>query len=83
MPEQFTVEEVNLMCIFDTSDRRGLIIELIGATEDFEDDMLEIASPLITKLSKMSDADFAALALYPEYMDYDDVGGVLPYGVET
>ena len=60
----FTVEEVNLMCIFNLGDRAGLITELIDATPDFDDDMLEIAQSVLQKLSKMSDADFAALELY-------------------
>jgi hypothetical protein len=70
---RFTVEEVNLMCIFDTSNRAALMTELAAATRDFSDEeLLDIAENALTKLGKMSDADFAALTLYPEYNDYDE-----------
>lgn len=69
MPELFTVEEINLMCIFDTSGRDTLIAALTGAMGGFEDEMLDLAAAVIYRLSKMSDADFDALELYPEYED--------------
>jgi len=72
MFERFTVEEINLMCIFDTSGKDRLIAEIITAAEDFEDEMVEIAESLIKKLHKMSGADFAALELYPEYEEYKE-----------
>ena len=67
MPELFTVEEVNLMCVFDTSGREILITELTDAIGGFEDDMLEIAVSVLGRLTSMSDADFDALELYPDY----------------
>lgn len=73
MPDLFTVEEVNLICIFNTSSREALIDELIGATSYFEDaEMLEIAVAVLDKLSKMSDEDFAVLELNPTYEDYNE-----------
>lgn len=73
MSEIFTVEEVNLICIFNIGNRETLIAELISATADFEDvEMLEIAVAVLDKLSQMSDEDFAALELYPVYEDSDD-----------
>jgi hypothetical protein len=73
MEELFTVEEINLMCIFNTNSRNELIFELIDAITDFEDDELfEIAQNALNKVSKMSDADFAALDFYPVYDDDDD-----------
>lgn len=69
----FTVEEINLMCIFDMSSRDSLVSELTDATPDFEDmEMLEIAAAVLDKLSKMTDAEFDALEFYPEYGDYND-----------
>jgi len=68
--EQFTVEEVNLMCIYDTSSRAALTEGLTEAIYGFEDnELIEIAQSALSKLSKISDADFAALGFYPEY-DY-------------
>jgi hypothetical protein len=68
----FTVEEVNLMCIFDTSGRDALIASLTAAVPDFDEpELAEIAENVLVKLSRMSDEDFGALELYPEYDDYD------------
>ena len=70
MSELFTVEEINLIGIFDTGTRNALIAELIDATGFFEDEeLLEIAVSSLEKLSQMSDADFAALGIYPDYGD--------------
>lgn len=69
----FTVEEVNLMCIFDTSGRDALIASLAAAVPDFDEpELAEIAANVLGKLSRMSDGDFDALDLYPEYDDYDE-----------
>jgi hypothetical protein len=73
MFEQFTVEEINLMCIFDTSSRDALIAELTVAVPEFtEPELAEIAEGVLNRLSQMTDADFAALELYSEYGDYDE-----------
>ena len=73
MFEQFTVEEVNMICIFDRSSKDALITELTAAMPEFDEPGLdEIAESVLAKLAKMSDADFAALELYPEYEDYDE-----------
>lgn len=73
MFEQFTVEEVNLMCIFDTSGKEALIAGIAAALPDFDEPELnEIAQSVLERLIRMSDADFSALELYPEYEDYDE-----------
>jgi hypothetical protein len=73
MNEIFTVEEVNLMCIFDASSRPALVSELTERITDFEDDELfDIAHSALEKLSIMSDADFAALELCPEYEEFEN-----------
>jgi hypothetical protein len=66
MIERFTVEEINLICIFSTTSRTALIQDLIAAIDDFDDDeIFEIAQNALNKVSKMSDEDFAALEFYP------------------
>ena len=66
----FTVEEENLLCIFDTSSRAKLISELSAAIPDFDDpEMREIADNAMRKLNAMSDADFSAINLTPAYFD--------------
>jgi hypothetical protein len=73
MTGQFTIEEINLMCIFDTSSKETLIAELLEAISGFEEpELAEIAQSVLYRLARMSDADFAALELYPEYGDYEE-----------
>ena len=73
MFEQFNIEEVNLMCIFDMSSRAALIAEITAAIPEFDEpELADIAENVIGKLTEMSDADFTALELYPEYEDYDE-----------
>lgn len=70
MMEQFTVEEINLLCIFDTRSRDALIQDLTAAIHDFDDDeILEIAENALRKVTKMSGEDFAALDFCPMYDD--------------
>jgi len=79
MIEQFTVEEINLICVFSTRNRNELIFELIETITDFDtgdpqsdEEMFEIAQSALDKVSKMSDADFAALEFYPIYDDDEE-----------
>jgi hypothetical protein len=73
MAEIFTVEETNLICIYGAGSRGGLMAGLAEAAAGFEDaEMLEIAASALGKLSTMGDAEFSALALTPEYGEYDE-----------
>ena len=45
--DKFTVEEINLMCVFEGQDS----------------DMVELAGQVLGKLENMSDAEFAKVAL--------------------
>ena len=73
MDGQFTIEEINLMCIFDTGSRDSLIAELTAAVPEFDEpELIEIAENTLAKLAAMGDADFDALDLYPVYDDYDE-----------
>ncbi len=70
MNELFTVEEVNLMCIFDTSSRGSLISELTAAIGEFDSgdpqsdaEIREIAENALAKLNAMSDAECLNSAL--------------------
>jgi len=66
----FTVEEENLLCIFDISSRAKLISELSAVIPDFDDpEIREIADNALRKLNTMSDADFTAVHLTPAYFD--------------
>ncbi len=79
MNEIFTAEEVNLMCFYDTSGREIIISELTDLvscvdTGDPQSDseIREIAAGALSKLADMSDAEFAAISLYPAYDEDDD-----------
>lgn len=61
---KFTVEEINLMCVFDEQDRKGMIADIKNVIPHIQDsDMLELAGQVLGKLEAMSDEDFAEVAL--------------------
>ena len=65
MYDKFSVEEINLMCIFDTSDRITLLTDLWERIDDIYDpDMRDIFESVIEKLEKISDVDFMGIGLY-------------------
>jgi hypothetical protein len=68
----FTVEEENLICVFDTGSRAALIADLRGVLPDFdEQELREIAEIALRKLETMSDTDFSGLVLEPAYVSDD------------
>ena len=71
----FTVEEENLICVFDASNRAALIDGICGALPNFDADepeMREIAESALIKLDAMTDAEFSALTFNPAYDGGDD-----------
>jgi len=70
---KFTVEEENLICIFDTSSRTALINEICAAMPDFDEPGLkEIAENTLKILNGMTDAEFSELSFNPAYFNDDD-----------
>lgn len=70
----FTYEEINLMCIYDTSSRKGLISELTKMRkylEPDEADISELTDSAIRKLERISDDEFAELELVPDFVEDD------------
>lgn len=67
----FTVEEINLICIFDTSSRAKLIEEMkILPLNDLDDEMQELMYRVVCKLEKMSNEEFSRCDFAPaEFMD--------------
>lgn len=64
----FTFEEMNLMCIYNTGSRTGLIDslrEMRGELAPEETELRELTDSALGKLQAMSDAEFAELELYP------------------
>lgn len=67
---QFTVDEMNLMCIYDTGTREGLIQELRTMRRYIESDqpeLLAMTDSVLEKFSKISDTAYAALDLIPDF----------------
>ena len=66
----FTNDEINLMCIYDTGTREGLIAELtqmrgyLGAEET---ELLALTDSALGKLRHMSDTEYATFDLFPDF----------------
>ena len=61
---KFTVEEVNLMCVFEEQDRMGMIADIKNVIPHIQDsDMAELAGQVLGKLEATSDEEFAQVAL--------------------
>ena len=69
--ETFTFEETNLLCIYNgNGTRTGVIAALTqmrGYLEPDENELRELTDSALTKLERMSDADFEALELVPDF----------------
>ena len=66
----FTFEETNLLCIYNTGSRTGLIealTEMCGELSPEEAELRELTDSALSKLRAMSDAEFAELELYPDF----------------
>ena len=66
----FTFEEINLMCIYNTGSRTGLIealTEMRGHLEPDETELRELTDSALDKLQAMSDAEFAERELFPDF----------------
>jgi len=71
---KFTVEETNLICIYNTGTRTGLIAELSEMQthlEQDENELLELTQKVIGKLTNMSDEEFDNIAreLVADFME--------------
>lgn len=63
---KFTVEEINLMCVFGTENRSKLIADIKNVLLHLVDsDMTELAENVCKKLERKSDEEFAELVLEP------------------
>ena len=60
----FTVEEINLMCVFEANSRTELIEDIGRVLPHLDDrDMEELANRVIGKLQNMTDEEFAEVVL--------------------
>ena len=66
----FTFEEINLMCIYNTGSRAGLIEslnEMRGELSAEETELMELTDSTLRKLQAMTDDEFLELELYPDF----------------
>ena len=71
----FTNDEMNLMCIYDTGSRTGLINALSEMRKELSTDEIELrelTDSVLNKLSAIPDEDYAKLELYPDFDDDTD-----------
>lgn len=72
----FTNDEMNLMCIYDTGSRTGLMNALSEMRKELSTDeveLRELTDSTLNKLSAMSDEDYGNMELYPDFDDEEDV----------
>ncbi len=70
--ENFTFDEINLMCIYNAGTREGLIAalkDMRGYLEQDEAELRALTDSALSKLGAMTDAEYAALELFPDFDD--------------
>ena len=72
--KNFTYEEVNLMALYNTGNRERLmrLIEVLTEMRSYltwsEAELRDLTDSTLDKLAGMSDAEFDALELYPDFI---------------
>ena len=72
----FTHDEINLMAIYNTGTRAGLIKELTAMRKYLESDeteLLALTDSTLAKLNQLTDAEFDALDLIPDFDETEDM----------
>lgn len=54
----FTVGEENLICMYHNADRRRTISKITAALPDMDEGMQALAQQTLSKLERMTDADY-------------------------
>ena len=70
---ELTFEERNLVCIYQESGTRAAVIAALLEMRGYLDDgdMLALTDSALRKLEAMSDAEYDALDLFPDYETED------------
>lgn len=66
---RFTVEEENLIAIYQTSTRAKLVEDMTAALPYMDAEMRELTDHALAKLRAMTDAEFAAMSFEEAYGD--------------
>ena len=62
----FTVEETNLLSIYMTGSKAGLVEDMTAALPFMDGEMRDFAARTLAKVWRMTEAEFAGLAAYPD-----------------
>ncbi len=68
----FTNDEINLMCIYNTGTKDGLMDALTAMREYLEpeeSELRDLTDSVLEKLEAISEEDFAAIELFPDFDD--------------
>ena len=68
----FTKDELSLISIYNTGDRKSTMDEIEDIRKYLEDDEVELANltaSVLRKLESVSDDEFESLDLYPDFDD--------------
>jgi BMFP domain-containing protein YqiC len=70
----FTVEEVNLLAIFQKTSKASMVRELREMEAEIKDpEMKEIMKSAISKLEQVTEEEFASLEFFPADYEKDDM----------
>lgn len=70
LKRNFTFDEINLMCIYNTGTRAGLmqaLTDMRGQLEPDEAELLELTDSALRKLGRITDEQFVELELVPDF----------------
>ena len=73
---EFTRDEINLMCIYGNESREELICTLLEMRECLmpeETELRELTDSVLEKLAAITDAAFAELDLFPDFLEEEDM----------
>ena len=73
--DRFSIEELNLTCIYDTGSRIGLISELQKLEPELAEEgaeLMDLIQNVLQKLTAMSDQEYSELILVPDYKEEDE-----------
>ena len=70
--KKLTQDEINIICIYDTSNKNALIGNMQKAVPYIEDtELKQLTESAVSKLSAMTDSEFAATEFTPSFTAED------------
>ena len=60
----FTIEEINLLSIYDEGGKQGFAENINAALPYMDEDMRELAKRTLSKVDALTEAEFAELPIY-------------------